>query len=534
MTSKMRFIFPLFLFLSAALSACGGLAGEPDIVATLPSAADVQPDLTNGAQLYAANCVKCHGASGDGRGEMVLTNQVGAMPSFRDAAHVSAQTPQTYFSIITNGNLEKLMPPWKDALTEQERWDVAYYVYSLHTTPEALGLSGAESTVEPLPDSVTFTGTVTNKTANGKVPADLQIALRYGKIDEPENFQMVTASLNADNSFTFADLPTDKDFIYFAFTVYQGRNFTSDPITADQLHADMTLPLTIYELTEDPSVVTIKRIDAEVQPHNVENLGTGIVFIQRITYENTSDRMFTLPQQIGNAYASIVLQLPPGAIILSMDNATRYVVSEERGIIADTLPVLPGEHTVNVIFFLPYTDGAVIDQSYFNAIQGEMHIGLTPKTLIIPDERFVLQASEAPEDEALNIYVAQLDVPFNESLTYEIRGLAIPQRTSQNPQLITADALIPLLLVTVLAGIALFGVVLIVNRGRGKESEIQALIRQIAELDTRHNAGQLNHDVYQRQRQELKTRLAQRMAAAKSSKSPDSSTNAPEGTEGNS
>lgn len=534
MRLKTLFLLPFVIVLMMGLAACGGLAGEPDIVATLPPAADILPNLTNGAQLYAANCARCHGASGDGQGELVLSGQVGAIPSFLDAAHVSAQTPQAYFDIITNGNLEKLMPPWKDALTEQERWDAAYYVYSLHTTPETLGLSGAaEGTAESLPDAVTFTGTVTNGTANGTVPADLTIALRYGNLNDPANFQMVTTPLNADNTFTFADLPTGDNFVYFAFTEYQERNFTSAPITSENLQAQMQLPLTIYELTEDPAVVIVRQIDAEIQPHSVPDVGSGIVFFERITYENTSDRMFTLPQQIGSAYASVVLQLPPGAIILSTDNAERYIISEEQGFIADTLPVLPGEHAISVIFFLPYTNGAVIDQALFNAIQGKMQIALTPKTLVIPDERFVLQPNDpaaAPETADMNIYSAQLDVPFGESFTYEIRGLAIPQRTSENPQLVTADTLIPLLLVGGLVVIALFGVVLMVSRGRNKETDIQALIRQIAELDARHNAGQLNHDVYQRQRQELKARLAQRMTAAQSSQS---STHASEGEEGN-
>jgi hypothetical protein len=44
-----------------------------------------------------------------------------------------------------------------------------------------------------------------------------------------------------------------------------------------------------------------------------------------------------------------------------------------------------------------------------------------------------------------------------------------------------------------------------------KNRLIDALTRQIAELDDSHDRGQINHDVYQRQRQQLKARLAELM-----------------------
>ncbi|MCU0511244.1 MAG: cytochrome c, partial [Anaerolineae bacterium] len=125
--------------LALLLSACGGLAGEPQIVATLPVATPTTlvlqpPDLSRGAALYAQHCTACHGLDGAGQGELVLNGQVPAMPSFLDDAHVGAKLPDDYYQIVTAGNLERLMPPWRDTLTEQERRDVSLYVYSLRYT----------------------------------------------------------------------------------------------------------------------------------------------------------------------------------------------------------------------------------------------------------------------------------------------------------------------------------------------------------------------------------------------------------------
>jgi len=40
---------------------------------------------------------------------------------------------------------------------------------------------------------------------------------------------------------------------------------------------------------------------------------------------------------------------------------------------------------------------------------------------------------------------------------------------------------------------------------------INGLVKQIAELDSQHEQGQINHDLYQRRRSALKARLAQLM-----------------------
>jgi mono/diheme cytochrome c family protein len=127
-------------------AACTGLGGEPVIVATLPPPTPtiaerghpaVAPNIAAGAQLYALNCTDCHGITGAGDGQLVQSGQVMDAKNFR-APDARQQRPIDWFSTITNGNLERLMPPWRDALSEQQRWEVTYYTYTLHYTPEQL------------------------------------------------------------------------------------------------------------------------------------------------------------------------------------------------------------------------------------------------------------------------------------------------------------------------------------------------------------------------------------------------------------
>jgi mono/diheme cytochrome c family protein len=143
MASAHLLISTLLCSLALLLTACSGLGSEPRIISTLPPPTATiaergfplnAPDMALGAALYARHCTECHGVTGAGDGPLVQSGEVQNAGNFRDAEAVRAKTPQEWFSIITNGNLERLMPPWRDALGEAERWAVALYSYTLHYT----------------------------------------------------------------------------------------------------------------------------------------------------------------------------------------------------------------------------------------------------------------------------------------------------------------------------------------------------------------------------------------------------------------
>jgi mono/diheme cytochrome c family protein len=104
------------------------------------------PDAARGAALFAARCAACHGLDGSGQGgEMAPTLiEMGVeMPDFTDTALVHQRTPAELFDAITNGNLDAFMPPWGSEFTEAERWNLAFYVYTLTTSQETLEVGEA-------------------------------------------------------------------------------------------------------------------------------------------------------------------------------------------------------------------------------------------------------------------------------------------------------------------------------------------------------------------------------------------------------
>jgi mono/diheme cytochrome c family protein len=94
------------------------------------------PDVENGAVIYVEKCAPCHGDTGFGDGEqgkqLPVTVAAFALPETARKA-----SPVNWYTVVTQGNLDRFMPPFV-SLSEQERWDVVAYAFTFHTTPEQI------------------------------------------------------------------------------------------------------------------------------------------------------------------------------------------------------------------------------------------------------------------------------------------------------------------------------------------------------------------------------------------------------------
>jgi mono/diheme cytochrome c family protein len=92
------------------------------------------PDPGAGASIYADKCTPCHGSTGKGNGPQAgqLPNQPSPLGSPEFARQAS---PAGWYRIVTQGNLERFMPPFT-GLTDRQRWDVVAYAFTLSTSPE--------------------------------------------------------------------------------------------------------------------------------------------------------------------------------------------------------------------------------------------------------------------------------------------------------------------------------------------------------------------------------------------------------------
>ncbi len=98
----------------------------PDWVRLLPQ----EPlDMERGAVLYQQRCASCHGPQGLGDGE--LRNQLTVPPAALGDAQIQWEAvPLEWFKVVTQGRLERQMPPFA-SLAPKERWDILGYLFSL-------------------------------------------------------------------------------------------------------------------------------------------------------------------------------------------------------------------------------------------------------------------------------------------------------------------------------------------------------------------------------------------------------------------
>ena len=82
--------------------------------------------IAAGAATYTQFCVICHGneGKGDGPGAAALNPK----PADFSAEHVQMLSDGGLFWFITNGSAGTAMPPWKDVLSEQQRWELVNFL----------------------------------------------------------------------------------------------------------------------------------------------------------------------------------------------------------------------------------------------------------------------------------------------------------------------------------------------------------------------------------------------------------------------
>lgn len=84
--------------------------------------------LAEAKKMYGYDCAMCHGAHGDGKGEIVESMKL-TMHDWRDPASLAGKTDGELFYIITKGKGK--MPAEGDRQTEKLRWNLVNLVRSM-------------------------------------------------------------------------------------------------------------------------------------------------------------------------------------------------------------------------------------------------------------------------------------------------------------------------------------------------------------------------------------------------------------------
>lgn len=90
-------------------------------------------DLQAGKELYVDRCMTCHGCAGNGLGSYAGTLTV-TPANFKQEPFRSMPDEQ-WFWHVSEGVQGTVMPPWKESMTEEERWQVIRYIQQVFSRP---------------------------------------------------------------------------------------------------------------------------------------------------------------------------------------------------------------------------------------------------------------------------------------------------------------------------------------------------------------------------------------------------------------
>ncbi len=136
--------------------------------------ADMQ-SIERGKAIFGQSCASCHGTRGDGSG------LPGTMDFTNLSNMVSVGQPSVFFDSVSSGVPNTAMPPFKDTLSEEERWDAVKYAWTFQYV-DYPGSPEAPSVTPALPSETPPAGREWYKSPAGAVILLVSLVMLAGII----------------------------------------------------------------------------------------------------------------------------------------------------------------------------------------------------------------------------------------------------------------------------------------------------------------------------------------------------------------
>ncbi len=367
----------------------------------------------------------------------------------------------------------------------------------------------------PLPQGA-ISGQVFNGTAGATLPQGLTVSLQGFKGTELLSPQTTTA--DAEGRFQFSGLETGEDYSYIVYTEYLGIQYGTVALKFESGESQMEADLFIYETTTSDDAISIARI------HFIITVSEGMLVVDEVqSFSNSGDRTYIGAEPVAGARRTTVrFAPPPQAQDVQVDegaNVGRFVQTADG--FADTLPVIPGQSTLQVIlsYAIPYDPASTRLSTEFLYPTKAVNVFLSDSGVEMSSEQMMLMGRMGSGPQAYIGYVGQ-NFAKGDTLTLEFKGAVSAGPTSGAP---AGGGISTTGYVLIAGGLALLLVALALaypamRRRTGAapaveetsvpcDDECEELLAAIADLDDLFEAGELDEETYRRRRQALKARL---------------------------
>ncbi|GAB4528608.1 MAG: hypothetical protein Fur0018_14740 [Anaerolineales bacterium] len=340
-----------------------------DVVAYALTLSTPAETLARGESLFAENCARCHGVGGNGDGPDAA--QAGNVPAFTDQAFMAQFPAEDMAVTITNG--QGNMPAFGDQLSADDIWALTGYLRSLSFAGGSVVAAQSQAT-----PAVTVSGTLTSTTAsptpsvplgvvlgtvtNGSASADSSLTGLPVTLYVIENMTPVfteTATLDESGAFTFEDVEIIPERMFVVTVDYADATYGSDIGIFQEGSDTVELPVTVFEPTHDPTVLSVDRLHVFFDFSQPDVLQVVELYV----ISNNTDKA-VVPTEPGGGV--VPFTLPEGAGEPQFQDGTlggRYLPTADG--FMDTLTVRPSQGQYQVLYAttLPFNKKLTFRQS---------------------------------------------------------------------------------------------------------------------------------------------------------------------------
>jgi hypothetical protein len=332
---------------------------------------------------------------------------------------------------------------------------------------------------------------------------DLPVSLEVFTDDEAVG--VYTTTVAADGSFRLDGLSAQEGDTFRARVAYQGVDYFSEPVELEPAQQTVTLPVLVYETTEDNTAVEIPQLHVFINTDG-DLLRVGGYYL----VSNTGDRTYVGKlETYTRRRATLSVRLPEGAQPLGLDDAAlaqRYM--QRDGVLLDTAPIPPGPATVEgfLSYALVYREEAALVLAF--------DVPVASVVFVLPEQGMSLAGANLDP-------AGTIDTQMGPALSYTAGPLAAgedlafavfrgPQAVS--PALESAAARpvgrnpnreLSIGLVALAVGLVVGYVLLRPPSGGPIPPPVRPLVGAIARLDSEFETGNMAEKTYRRKRRSL-------------------------------
>ncbi len=469
-------------------------------------------EVAAGQQIWEASCQSCHGADG-AQGDIDLSAP----------AYWAVRSNAAVLETVRGAEIPEHQGL---ALVEEELEGVVDYARTLSYLYSDVSLALA-----PI-ETVVISGTVTNQTTGEPLPAGATVELT-GFNAELEPVVVEESALDDSGAYYFELNDVEPDLIFVVTTDYNEVSFASPPGRLNRDNPQLTLPLPVYERTDDASTVRIGDLTIIL-----EFTEQGLQVSELYQFSQDASAVYVGPDGEPER-GTVRVMVPDGASTPSFSRSFGGVESflPAQGMMpvdggwADISPLRPGEGTLSLLvrYSMPYERGLTFSHPLVYPVDSA--------SLFIPDvgvslagagrwqQRGAQQMGEAGNYSSYST----AGIAAGETLQFELVGLPRRVMTPEGMVAVRDDTTELLLGAGVLLLVLVGGGFTLLQWRKESEADVgdvgewarddgsdgaptgrskEELLYKLASLDDGYEAGHIAEDEYHQKRQALKAELA--------------------------